>query len=156
MNPLKYLIERSKISPPQLCGEEHPDQTQKYYDQQEHRYPICTAQSSDGLKELFHCNIISTKRWLKKPWNLQFSRKTDMLLDRTEFWNDKFCQRTKCLTETCLISEHRTFAPALEFLSEASLVNPIGNMPPSSLRTTVKWLRTPGLFHSEGNMGESI
>lgn len=57
---------------------------------------------------------------------------------------------------TCLLSVLKTFDPAFEFLSVASLVNPIGKMPPSSLRTTVKWLNIPGLFHSEGNMGVSI
>lgn len=55
-----------------------------------------------------------------------------------------------------LLSQHKTFDPAFEFLSVASLLKPIGNMPPSSLRTTVKWLSIPGFFHSDANMGVSI
>lgn len=55
-----------------------------------------------------------------------------------------------------LLSMPKTLDPAFVFLSVTSLENPIGNIPPSSLRTTVKWLSIPCFFHSEATMGLSI
>jgi hypothetical protein len=39
---------------PEICGEEHPGQIQKYYVQQEHRYPSCVIVTLDDLTKLFH------------------------------------------------------------------------------------------------------
>jgi hypothetical protein len=44
---------------PEICGEEHPDRIQKYYVQQERRYPACVIATLDDLTELFHWNQIN-------------------------------------------------------------------------------------------------
>lgn len=58
--------------------------------------------------------------------------------------------------KTYLLSQQITVDPAFVFLSAASFVKPIGNMPPSSLRTTVKRLSMPWRVQSEVTMGVSI
>lgn len=50
-----WALITAKIFTPVPYEGEHPGQTQIYYAQQEHRYPTCITQSSNGLTKPFHC-----------------------------------------------------------------------------------------------------
>jgi len=121
---------------PENDGEEYQDQIQRYCVRLEHHNPICEVQSSNGLTKPSRCRI----------WNISLNYTVKQIQELAGQVNISYY----------LLSRVKMFEPAFKFLSVTSFERPIGNMPPSSLRTTVKWLSTPFLFHSDATIGPSI